>query len=131
VIWDFANKLKRNTKELEILGNGKQSKEYLHVADCVNGIMTGYAKADEKVNIFNLAIEENSTPDDVADIVIREMGLKNVKRRYTGGVRGWIGDNPIVHLSIEKIKALGWEPEIPTEEAITRSARWTVLELKK
>jgi UDP-glucose 4-epimerase len=128
VIWDFVKKLRRNPRELEILGDGKQSKEYLHVSDCVSGIMTGYEKAKGKVNIFNLAIEDNRTPDEVADIVIQEMGLSNVKRRYTGGPRGWIGDNPIVHLSIGKIKSLGWSPKISSLDAITRTARWTVAE---
>lgn len=126
VIWDFINKLKRNPKELEILGDGKQSKEYLYVDDCVNGIMTGHEKSHGKVNIFNLAIEENTTPDQVADIVIREMGLTGVRRKYTGGARGWIGDIPVVHLSIEKIKSLGWAPKVSSEEAITRTVRWSI-----
>lgn len=126
VIWDFINKLKRNPKELEILGDGKQSKEYLYVDDCVNGIMTGHEKSHGKVNIFNLAIEENTTPDQVADIVIREMGLTGVRRKYTGGARGWIGDIPMVHLSIEKIKSLGWAPKVSSEEAITRTVRWSI-----
>ncbi|HKW05139.1 MAG TPA: SDR family NAD(P)-dependent oxidoreductase [Nitrososphaerales archaeon] len=129
VIWDFINKLKRNPKELEILGDGKQSKEYLHVSDCVDGIMTGFSKSKTRVNAFNLAIEENSTPDQVADIVIREMGLKDVKRKYTGGSRGWIGDNPLVHLSIDRIKALGWHPKVSSSEAITRTARWSISEI--
>ena len=112
VTWDFINKLLKNPKELEILGDGHQSKEYLHVSDCVEAIMTGYAKSHNKVNVFNLAIEEDSTPVDVADIVIREMGLSNVHKKFTGGRRGWIGDNPVVHLSIEKIKSLGWRPRL-------------------
>ena len=62
--------------------------------------MTGYQKSHERVNLFNLAIEENSIVDQIADIVIDEMGLKNVIRKYSGGSRGWIGDNPLVHLSI-------------------------------
>lgn len=126
VIWDFINKLKRNPKELEILGDGKQSKEYLYVDDCVNGIMTGHEKSHGKVNIFNLAIEENTTPDQVADIVIREMGLTGVRRKYTGGARGWIGDIPVVHLSIEKIKSLGWAPKVSSVEAVTRTVRWSI-----
>src|SRR5487761_37073 len=126
VIWDFINKLKRNPKELEILGDGKQSKEYLYVDDCVNGIMTGHEKSHGKVNIFNLAIEENTTPDQVADIVIREMGLTGVRRKYTGGARGWIGDIPVVHLSIEKIKSLGWAPKVSRVEAVTRTVRWSI-----
>jgi UDP-glucose 4-epimerase len=126
VIWDFAQKLLKNSKELEILGDGKQSKEYLYVKDCVDGIMTGYQKSHERVNLFNLAIEENSVVDKIADIIIKEMGLKNVKRKYSGGARGWIGDNPIVHLSIDKIKSLGWTPKFSSEKAVSVTAQWTL-----
>ena len=61
VVWDFINKLSKTPTELEILGDGKQSKEYLYVDDCVNGILVGYRKAKEKFNPFNLAIEETWT----------------------------------------------------------------------
>jgi len=126
VIWDFVHKLRKNPKELEILGDGKQSKEYLYVGDCVDGIMLGYGKASDGVNIFNLGLEEQTLVDRVADIVIDEMGLSGVRRRYTGGPRGWIGDNPIVQLSLERIKATGWKPKLSAEEAIRRTTRWTL-----
>ena len=126
VIWDFVQKLIKNPNELEILGDGKQSKEYLSVQDTVDGIVTGYQKSHGRVNIFNLAIEENSIVDEIADIVIKEMKLKNVTRKYSGGSRGWIGDNPLVHLSINRIKSLGWTPKISSKEAITKTAQWTI-----
>jgi len=126
VVWDFVHKLLKNRSELEILGDGKQSKEYLHVKDCVDGMMIGYQKASGKVNIFNLGIDQQTLVDTVADIVIDEMELKNVKKRYTGGSRGWIGDNPLVQLSLDKIKRLGWKPTISTDEAIRRTIRWTL-----
>jgi len=126
VIWDFIHKLLKNPNELEILGDGKQSKEYLHAQDCVNGIVLGYQKASSKVNIFNLGVDEQTLVDRVADIVIKEMGLKNVKRKYTGGPRGWIGDNPVVELSLDRIKKIGWRREMPSEEAIRRTIRWTL-----
>ncbi len=130
VIWDFVNKLKRNPHELEILGDGKQSKEYIYVGDCVEGIVTGYKKSHGKSNIFNLAVEDNKTVDQVADIVIRELGLSSVKRKYTGGPRGWIGDIPEVTLDISKLKSLGWKPQIAAEQAIARTAKWTATETK-
>ena len=126
VVGDFVRKLLKNPKELEILGNGKQSKEYLYVKDCVNGMITGHLQSSKKVNIFNLGMERQTIVDEVADIVIEEMGLRNVKRRYTGGERGWIGDNPIVELSLNKIKELGWKVEVSSEEAIRRTARWNI-----
>jgi UDP-glucose 4-epimerase len=126
VVGDFVRKLLKNPKELEILGDGKQSKEYLYVKDCINGMMTGHLRSSEKVNIFNLGVNRQTIVDEVASIVIEEMKLKNVKRKYTGGNRGWIGDNPIVELSLKKIKDLGWNAEVSSEEAIRRTARWNI-----
>ncbi|HEV2139018.1 MAG TPA: NAD-dependent epimerase/dehydratase family protein [Nitrososphaerales archaeon] len=126
VVWDFVNKLRINPRELEILGDGKQSKEYIHVSDCVEGIMTGYAKSNGKSNIFNLAVEDNKTVDQVADIVVAEMGLKEVSRRYSGGPKGWIGDNPVVHLDISKLKGFGWSPKHSAEEAIKETTKWSL-----
>jgi len=126
VIWDFVHKLQKNPQELEILGDGKQSKEYLYVKDCVEGIVLGYEKASESVNIFNLGLDEQTTVDKVAHNVIEEMGLVDVKRGYTGGPRGWIGDNPIVELSIDRMKRMGWKPQVPSEQAIRRTVRWTL-----
>jgi UDP-glucose 4-epimerase len=128
-IWDFENKLLKNPSELEILGNGKQSKDYLHVRDCVDGIVLGYEKSSNRVNIFNLGLQEQTTVDKLADIVIEEMKLSNVKKRYTGGMRGWIGDNPIVYLSIKKMQALGWEPKMAPTDTIRLTAKWTLAEI--
>jgi UDP-glucose 4-epimerase len=126
VIWDFVHKLLANPEELEILGDGKQSKEYLHVRDCVDGMMVGYREASNKVNTFNLGMEEQTIVDKVADLVIEEMKLRNVRRKYRGGARGWIGDNPIVELSMERIRKLGWAPKLASEEAIRRTITWTL-----
>jgi len=126
VVGDFVRKLLKNPKELEILGDGKQSKEYLYVKDCVNGMITGHLQSSKKTNIFNLGVDCQTIVDEVADIVIEEMGLGNIKRKYTGGNRGWIGDNPIVELSLNKIKRLGWNTEVSSEDAIRRTARWNI-----
>jgi UDP-glucose 4-epimerase len=128
-IWDFEHKLLRDPSELEILGDGRQSKDYLSVSDCVEGIMVGYEKSSEPVNIFNLGLQEQTTVDQVADIVIQEMGLTNVRKRYTGGARGWIGDNPVVYLSIKRIQALGWKPNVSPSDTIRSTARWTLEEI--
>ena len=130
VVWDFVHKLTENPNELQILGDGKQSKEYLHVKDCVAGMMLGYEKAKASVNIFNLGTDRQTLVDEVADIVIDEMRLSNVRRLYTGGPRGWIGDNSVVQLSLEKIKSLGWRQMISEEEGLRRTARWTLKDRK-
>jgi len=130
-IWDFEHKLLENPKELEILGDGKQIKDYLSVKDCVDGVMLGYEKSTSPVNIFNLGLRERTSVDEVADIVVDVMGLKNVRRRYTGGPRGWKGDNPVVQLSVGKIKRLGWRPKTAPKAAIRKTAEWTLKELSR
>lgn len=125
-VWDFTHRLQQTPAVLEILGNGQQKKDYLHVKDCVNGIMTGYDKASDRVNIFNLGLEEQTSVDELADIVIAEMGLTDVQRHYTGGEHGWVGDNPVVYLSAKKLRSLGWRPATLPWEAIRLTARWTI-----
>jgi UDP-glucose 4-epimerase len=127
-IWDFAHKLLEDPSKLEILGDGKQSKDYMSVSDCVDGIVLGHEKASGRVNIFNLGLQEQTTVDRLADLVVEEMGLSKVKKTYTGGARGWVGDNPVVYLSTEKIKGLGWKPKASPEQAIRSTARWTLKE---
>jgi UDP-glucose 4-epimerase len=124
VTYDFVKKLLANPRELEIFGNGKQRKSFLHVKDCVSGFMHAYRHAKGKVNVFNIGNVDTIGVSRVADIVAEEMGLEGVKYRYTGGERGWIGDAPVVHLSIDRLRALGWKPEVSVEEGIRRTVRW-------
>ncbi len=128
-IWDFTHKLLENSSELEILGNGKQSKDYMSVTDCIDGVMLGYERGSDRVNIFNLGLQEQTTVNELADLVIEEMGLSKVKKKYTGGARGWVGDNPVVYLSTEKIRGLGWKPKLSPAEAIRLTAKWTLREV--
>jgi UDP-glucose 4-epimerase len=128
-IWDFAHKLQQDPSRLEILGNGKQSKDYMFVKDCIDGIMQSYEKSSGRVNILNLGLQEQTTVDELADLVIEEMGLSNVKKDYTGGASGWVGDNPVVYLSTERARALGWRPGTSPTEAIRLTARWTLKEI--
>lgn len=128
-VWDFVHKLLENPKELEILGNGKQSKDYLSVKDCIDGVMLGYERGSNRVNVLNLGLQKQVTVDELADLVIGEMGLSAVKKRYTGGMRGWVGDNKIVYLSSKRARELGWEPKMSPEDAIRSTVRWTLKEV--
>ena len=124
VIFDFLKKLYDNPKKLLILGDGKQQKSYLHVEDGVNAILTALEKSNEKVNIFNLGNVEYINVIDLADIVIDELGLKNVEYEFTGGERGWVGDSPFVHLDVTKIRNLGWRPKYEIPNAIRDTVRY-------
>lgn len=124
VIFDFMKKLYQNPEKLLILGDGKQKKSYLHVEDGVNAILTAFEKSTEKVNIYNLGNVEYINVVDLADIIVNEMGLKNVKYEFSGGERGWIGDSPFVHLDVSKIMSLGWKPKYKIPDAIRDTVRY-------
>jgi len=109
VIVDFINKLKRNPKELEILGDGKQRKSYLYVKDCIDGMLFGFEHANEQINLFNLGSEGTTEVNKIAEMVVKEMNLKNVTFKYTGGERGWKGDIPRFQFDVSKINKLGWK----------------------
>lgn len=121
VIIDFADKLKKNPKELEILGDGKQQKPYLHVSDCVNGIIHGFENTTDQINLFNLGPDTNTTVTRIAELVVEEMKLSDVKFNYTGGKRGWKGDVPKFQLDATKINKIGWKPQYTSDEAVKKS----------
>jgi UDP-glucose 4-epimerase len=124
VVYDFIKKLLANPRELEILGDGNQKKSYLHVEDGVRGIFLALRQLTGPKNVLNLGHEEYMNVKELARIVCEEMGLKEVKFRFTGGVRGWLGDSPFVHLDISRIKEAGFSPRIGIEEGIRRTARY-------
>lgn len=121
VIYDFITKLERNPSELEILGNGEQNKSYIYISDCVNAMFYGL-RADEDVNIFNIGSEDQIKVKRIAEIVCEEMGL-NPNFRFTGGKRGWRGDVPVMLLSIEKLKSMGWKPKYNSEQAVRKAVK--------
>ncbi|MCX6666462.1 MAG: NAD-dependent epimerase/dehydratase family protein [Euryarchaeota archaeon] len=123
VIVDFIEKLNKNPKELEILGNGKQQKPYLYVTDCVNGMLYGFEHAKEKLNLFNLGCDTNTTVSRIAELVVEEMDLHNVKFIYSGGDRGWKGDVPRFQLDTQKINKLGWNATNTSDEAVRKAIK--------
>jgi len=122
VVTDFIRKLERSPDELEILGDGRQEKSYLHVDDCVDAMCHVVERADAPVNTYNLGTRTTTSVTTIADIVADEMGL-DPAYSFTGGDRGWTGDVPRMRLSIEKLSALGWEPTESSDDAVRRAVR--------
>ena len=121
--YDFIRKLKEKPFELTILGNGTQSKSYIHVDDVLEAIFYVIKKTNGIVNIFNVATGDYITVNEIAEIVINEMGLKNIKFNYTGGDRGWKGDVPVVRFNLDKINKLDWKAKYNSKQAIQKSVR--------
>jgi len=118
VITDFIHKLDENPEELEILGNGKQTKSYLEVHECIAAMLYATGRARGTVNIFNIGSEDWIDVKSIAEIVTEEMHLPRTKFRFTGGERGWVGDVPKMQLSVEKIKGLRWKPQTGSRESV-------------
>jgi len=123
VIFDFINKLKRNPTELEILGDGTQCKPYLHVKDCVDGILYGFRNSHDAINVFNLGCATATDVTTIAQMLIKELGLERVKFKYTGGDRGWPGDVPQVRYNTDRINKLGWKARYTSDEAVLKGIR--------
>jgi UDP-glucose 4-epimerase len=123
IIVDFMNKLRNNPASLEILGDGKQRKSYLHVSDCVEAMLFAMDNSDEMVNIFNIGSDDTISATEIGKILVEEMCLKDVEFNYTGGSRGWKGDVPRMMLSIDRIKSLGWEPVNNSENSVRDATR--------
>jgi len=128
VIPDFIEKLLDNPTELEILGDGRQEKSYMHVTECVDAITHVVEHADQDLNTYNLGTRTTTSVTAIADIICEEMDI-NPNYTYTGGDRGWTGDVPKMQLSIEKLASLGWEPSMSSHEAVRRGSQDLIAEL--
>lgn len=124
VVLDFIKKLRNNPGELEILGNGNQCKPYIYVLDLVEAIIKLTQKLKVGEVVYNISVNSLGTSvTHIAEIVVEELGLKNVKFNYTGGDRGWKGDVPRFTYDISKILSTGWFPKYTSNEAVRQTVK--------
>ncbi len=122
-ILDFIKKLRAHPKELEVLGDGTQTKSYMLAEECIEGMQYVIDHTQPKdregfCDVFNLGAPDETVVLDIAKAVIEEMGLKDCKIKLKGGERGWPGDQAKIALDISKVRALGWEPKHTSGEAV-------------
>lgn len=123
-VFDFIRKLRKNPKELEILGDGTQCKPYIYVIDLVEAIVKLTKEFTPGVEVYNISVKsEGTTVTHIAEIVVDVMGLENVEFKYTGGDRGWKGDVPRFSYDISKVLATGWEPKYTSDEAVYQTVK--------
>ncbi|MFH1221610.1 MAG: NAD-dependent epimerase/dehydratase family protein [Candidatus Micrarchaeota archaeon] len=123
VIYDFYHKLKKNPEELEILGDGKQQKSYLHVSDCIAATLTAWQKQKKQCEVFNVGSKEKHSVDEIAKLSAAAMDLKP-KFRYSGGERGWAGDVRTMLLDSKKLQKLGWKQKVQLKDGIKCYIKW-------
>ncbi len=120
---DFLNKLKVKKTELEVLGDGRQSKPYLFVTDCVAGMLYGFDHAEAKLEIFNLAPPDETSVARIAQLCIEASPYPDAQIRFTGGDRGWPGDVPRSRMDPERFAARGFRVKHSSDEAVGRAVR--------
>ncbi len=122
---DFWRALRDDPARLRVLGDGRQTKSYLYVQDCVSAILVAceHHGEDGAVHVYNLGHDEAITVDRSIAVITAELGLEP-EIEYTGGARGWAGDSPLIHLDTTHIHALGWRPTFGIRESIVRTLRW-------
>ena len=122
---DFVRRLAQDPETLRILGDGKQSKSYIHVSDVVEAALLANDKAESAYNVYNVATEDYVSVSEIADLAVECLGLPpgSTSFRFTGGSRGWEGDIPVVRMNTARIRALGWSNSMTSREALQASMR--------
>jgi UDP-glucose 4-epimerase len=119
-VFDFYKSLRADPTRLRVLGDGRQRKSYLYIQDCLDAMLLAMSRANEKVNIFNLGTQEFCQVSDSIGWISERLGVSPVLE-YTGGDRGWIGDNPFIYLDTTAIRSLGWRPRLSIKDAVVRT----------
>lgn len=122
-VFDFYKQLLEHPDHLRVLGNGRQRKSYLYIQDCLDAILLAIECADERVNIFNLGDDGYCEVNDSIGWISAQLGLQPTLN-YTGGDRGWVGDNPFILLDTAKIRSLGWKPKLTIRAGVERTLQW-------
>lgn len=124
-VFDFCRSLRRDPSRLQVLGDGRQEKSYLYVGDCVSAMRMATEQPLESgaVRIYNLGTDETIVVDDSIAAITAHLGV-TPELEYTGGIRGWLGDSPLIHLDCARIQSLGWQPTLSIREAIARTVDW-------
>jgi UDP-glucose 4-epimerase len=124
-VFDFYRALKRDPDRLAVLGDGRQEKSYLYVQDCIDGMLLAAREQERRrgFDIYNLGADETILVESSIEEITRQMGVEPAID-YTGGVRGWPGDSPLIHLDCAKLRALGWIPTLDIRHAIGRTLTW-------
>lgn len=128
-IFDFYRQLLEHPERLRILGDGKQRKSYLYIQDCISAMLhtTGSASASPegkgRSQVFNLGTDEYCSVIDSVGWICEHLGLRP-HLEFTGGNRGWVGDNPFIYLDTQKVRATGWKPKLGIHEGVIKTLAW-------
>lgn len=129
--YDFVRRLLRDPSHLTILGDGNQSKSYIHVDDVIGAMLLIARQGWEGFDYFNVATEDYITVREIADLVVQRLGISNVCYTFTGGSRGWKGDVPVVRFNTQKLRAYGWRNNRTSVEALISSIDFIIADARE
>ena len=123
--FDFLRKLADDTTTLRVLGDGTQSKSYIHVQDVLDAVFLAHQETRQPYEVYNVGTGDHITVREIANLAVECAGLEpgSVHFKYTGGDRGWKGDVPIVRLNCDRIRSMGWRCHLPSREALEQAMR--------
>ncbi len=118
--FDFVRRLLEDPTRLRILGDGSQSKSYIHVFDVVCAVLSAHSARKQPFEVFNVATGDYITVTEIAELAVEVAGFApgSVRFEYTGGDRGWRGDVPVVRLNTDRIRSLGWASKRTSRQAL-------------
>ncbi|MDR1510780.1 MAG: NAD-dependent epimerase/dehydratase family protein [Synergistaceae bacterium] len=122
-VFDFVCQLRADPGHLSVLGDGYQRKSYLYVQDCIDAMLLLEGCLPEKYGVFNLGVDSYCTVRDSIEWITEWLGVKP-EISYTGGERGWVGDNPFIFLETKKIRSLGWAHKLSIMQAVERTVEF-------
>jgi UDP-glucose 4-epimerase len=122
-VFDFYNQLRKDPTCLRVLGDGTQRKSYLYIHDCLDAMLLAMSKPRHKVNIFNLGVDGYVTVRDSIGWICETLGV-TPRLDFTGGDRGWIGDNPFIYLATDRIRSMGWNPRLSIREGVVKTVEF-------
>jgi UDP-glucose 4-epimerase len=122
-VFDFYKRLLGDPRRLDVLGNGHQRKSYLNIADCIDAMLCAIGSAPGKINVFNLSTDEYGVVNDSIGWITSYLGLTPALV-YSGGDRGWVGDNPFIFLDTGRIRALDWRPRHTIRDSVLETLKW-------
>ncbi len=120
---DFVRQLQKDPTNLQILGDGTQRKSYMHITDCVSGVIN--VRSMKQLDIFNLGTDATCQVNDSVSWICKTLGIQP-KLNYSGGSRGWVGDNPHIHLDSSKAIQHGWKVEKNIEDSVIDTVQWLI-----
>jgi UDP-glucose 4-epimerase len=122
-IFDFYRQLQADAGRLRVLGNGRQRKSYLYVHDCIDAMQMAIKRSADGVNIFNLGTDTYCEVNDSIGWICEALGV-TPRIEYSGGDRGWVGDNPFILLDTKRIVSLGWKPQLTIRQGIIKTLEY-------